>query len=172
MAQKSPYEHQLREACRLVTEQVRQKGEGGRGKGEGEPLADSPALPPFSDWQLVFQSRSGPPSQPWLELDIRDHIRQLHEAGGVQDVVVAPISFLTEHLEVIYDLDIDVGQLCDELGINMVRAAVVGTRPRFVRMIRELIVERIDRSASRLALGSDGPWPDECRDECCRSVRM
>ncbi len=170
MAQNSPYLHQLREACRLVTEQLPAEIEGEKGKGE-VPLAVSPVLPAPFDWQLVFQSRSGPPSQPWLGPDIRDHIRQLHAAGGVEDVVVVPISFLAEHLEVIYDLDVEVGQLCEELGINMVRASVVGTRPRFIGMIRELIVERIDPAAPRLALGSDGPWPDECPADCCRSVQ-
>ena len=74
------------------------------------------------------------------------------------DLVVVPIGFLTEHKEVIYDLDVEVGRLCEELGINMVRAATVGNHPRLVRMIRELVVERIDPSAPRLALGSDGPW--------------
>lgn len=156
MAQSSPYEHQLREACRLIAEALPQ------------PLATSPVPPGVLDWQLVFQSRSGPPSQPWLGPDIRDHIRQLHEAGGVEDVVVVPLGFLAENLEVIYDLDVEVGLLCEEYGINMVRASVVGTHPRFVGMIRELIVERIDPTAPRLALGPDGAWPDECRANCCR----
>lgn len=148
-AARSPYEHQLREACRLVTESI-------------QPLAASHA-----GWELAFQSRSGPPSQPWLEPDIRDHIRQLHAAQPPADVVIVPLGFLTENLEVIYDLDIEVRGLCEELGINMVRAAVVGNHPRFVRMIRELIVEQFDPQAPRLALGSDGPWPDQCPDGCC-----
>jgi ferrochelatase len=146
MAEKSPYERQLREACRLVSEQVRK-----------------------DDWQLVFQSRSGPPAQPWLEPDIRDCTGQLHAAGSVEDVVIVPLGFLVENLEVIYDLDVEVQQLCDELGINMVRAPVVGTRPRLVGMIHELITEQLDPSAPRLALGPDGPWPDECPADCCRA---
>jgi ferrochelatase len=84
-------------------------------------------------------------------------------------VVVVPIGFLVEHMEVVYDLDIEVRTLCEQLGINMVRAAVVGSRPRLVRMIRKLILERVDPTAPRLALGSDGPWPDECRPGCCQS---
>ena len=157
MAENAPYEHQLREACRLVMEQLQQGAEGGGPKAEG--------------WQLVFQSRSGPPAQPWLEPDICDRIRQLHAGGGMKDVVIVPLGFLAENLEVIYDLDVEVRQLCDELGINMVRAPVVGTHPRLVRMIHELIMERVDPSAPRLALGSDGPWPDLCPADCCRSRR-
>jgi protoporphyrin/coproporphyrin ferrochelatase len=153
MAGRSPYERQLREACRLVAESVEQKGEGGGGKGE--------------DWQLVFQSRSGPPNQPWLAPDIRDHVRHLRAAGPVADLVVVPIGFLTENMEVVYDLDVEVGRLCDQLGINLVRAATVGGHPRLARMIRELVVERIDPAAARLALGCDGPWPDRCPADCC-----
>ena len=149
MAQPSPYEHQLHEACR----------------GAVEPLSASHgrSLP----WDLVFQSRSGPPSQRWLEPDVRDHIRQLR-ADGIRDIVVAPIGFLLEHTEVIYDLDVAVAGLCDELGINMVRAGVVANHPQLVQMIRELANERLDPSSPRLALGSDGPWPDECPVDCCR----
>ena len=153
MAERSPYERQLREACRLATESMKQKGEGGRERSK--------------DWQLVFQSRSGRPEQPWLGPDIREHVRRLQAAGPVADLVVAPIGFLTEHKETIYDLDVEVGQLCEELGINMVRAATVGNHPRLVRMIRELVVERIDPSGPRLALGCDGPWPDQCLGDCC-----
>ena len=79
MGPNAPYERQLREACLLVTEQGR-KAEGGGRRTEG--------------WQLAFQSRSGPPSQPWLEPDIRECIRQLHTAGGVKDIVVVPLGFL------------------------------------------------------------------------------
>lgn len=119
-------------------------------------------------WELVFQSRSGSPSQPWLEPDIRDHIRSLHEAGGLEHLVIAPIGFLADNMEVVYDLDVEVRGLCDELGIEMIRAAVVGCHPRFVGMIRELIVERLDPAAPRLALGEFGPWPDDCPADCCK----
>jgi protoporphyrin/coproporphyrin ferrochelatase len=158
MAQHSPYEQQLREACRLVMEPVQQQGEGGRGKGEGGD----------DQWDLVFQSRSGPPSQPWLEPDIRNYLRHVRASTQITDVVVAPIGFLAESMEVVYDLDVEVGQLCDELGINMIRADVVANHPRFVRMIRELVLERLDPSTPRLALGTDGPWPDQCPANCCR----
>lgn len=158
MAERSPYERQLREACRLVVERVT-CDEGREKRGEGTVIS----------WSLVFQSRSGPPSQPWLGPDIREHIRQSHAAEKIADAVIVPLGFLVEHMEVVYDLDVEVGNLCDELGINMVRAEVVGSHPRLVRMIRELIEERLDPAAPRLALGSDGPWPDRCPCDCCRS---
>jgi ferrochelatase len=161
MAERSPYERQLREACRLVTELLSVISP--LPKGEGTTAATSPPIP----WDLVFQSRSGPPSQPWLEPDIHDRIRQL-AAEGIRDIVVAPIGFLAEHTEVIYDLDVEVAGLCNELGVNRIRADVVANHPRFVRMIRELVIERLDPASPRLALGSDGPWPDECPADCCR----
>lgn len=144
MAAVCEYERQLREACRLVAERI--------------------ARP---EWDLVYQSRSGPPQQPWLAPDINDHLRRLVETAGVSDVVIVPIGFLCEHMEVIYDLDVETAAVCRELGINMVRAAPVGSHPRFVRMIRELIQERIDPQAPRLALGDFGPSPDNCPPECC-----
>ena len=153
MAERSPYEQQLREACRLVA----------------EPLAVVQDAANISHrWSLAFQSRSGPPSQAWLEPDIRDRIRQL-PAEGVRDVVLVPIGFLAENMEVVYDLDVEVAGLCDELGVNVVRADVVANHPRFVRMIRALVIERLDPASPRLALGSDGPWPDECPADCCRN---
>lgn len=151
-AERSPYVRQLREACRLVADRL--------------PLAASQNQRSFK-WELVFQSRSGPPSQPWLEPDIRDHLRMLHEEDVTKPLVIVPIGFLAENMEVVFDLDVEVRELCDELGVKMVRAPVVGNHPRFVRMIRELIVERLDPTAPRLALGSLGPWPDECPADCC-----
>jgi ferrochelatase len=114
----------------------------------------------------VYQSGSGPPSQPWLEPDIVDHLRALAKEGA-RDVVVAPIGFLSDHMEVVYDLDLEAKARALELGLNMVRAATVGTHPRFVAMIRELIVERTDGDAARLHLGSRGCAPDECAPTCC-----
>lgn len=148
MAETSPYVAQLREACALVAQ----------GVGRGE-------------WDLVYQSRSGPPEQPWLEPDVGEYLIRLHETTMVRDVVLAPIGFLSDHMEVIYDLDIEVAALCEELGINAVRAGTVGAHPRFVRMIRELILERIDPQSPRLALGSLGPWPDACPSGCCAARR-
>jgi protoporphyrin/coproporphyrin ferrochelatase len=72
-------------------------------------------------------------------------------------------------MEIVYDLDVEVCQLCEDLGINMVRAAVVGRHPRFVKMIRELVLERVQEGSDRLALGTLGPWPDQCPADCCRA---
>ena len=119
-----------------------------------------------SQWSLVYQSRSGPPSQPWLEPDIVDHLRAL-AAEGVQDVVVAPIGFISDHMEVLYDLDLEAKGRAVELGLNMVRAGTVGTHPRFVQMIRELVLERLTDTPNRLHRGSRGPAQDVCPPGCC-----
>jgi ferrochelatase len=148
MAQNCRYEAQLQEAARLVS--------AGLGR---------------SDLQLAFQSRSGPPSQPWLEPDILDALRKLHVSTDVRDVVVVPIGFLSDHMEVLFDLDTEARALCEELGINMVRASTVGNHPRFVKMIRELIVERMNESVERPALGELGASHDVCPIDCCLSGR-
>jgi ferrochelatase len=119
-----------------------------------------------SDWSLAYQSRSGPPGQPWLDPDIVDHLRAL-AASGAKDVVVAPIGFLSDHMEVVYDLDLEAKARALELGLNMVRAATPGTHPRFVAMVRELIVERTNGEGARLHLGTRGCTPDECAPGCC-----
>jgi ferrochelatase len=118
------------------------------------------------EWSLVYQSRSGPPSQPWLDPDIVDHLRSLADSG-VADVVVAPIGFTSDHMEVLYDLDLEAKSRAIELGLNMVRAATVGTHPRFVRMVRELVEERLSDAPVRLHLGTHGPAPDACPPGCC-----
>jgi ferrochelatase len=121
-------------------------------------------------WSLVYQSRSGPPSQPWLDPDIVDHLRAL-AGSGAKDVVVAPIGFTSDHMEVLYDLDLDARSRAIELGLNMVRAATVGTHPRFVRMVRELVEERLSDAPVRLHLGTRGPAPDVCPPACCPAAR-
>jgi len=108
-------------------------------------------------WQLVYQSRSGSPSQPWLGPDVTDHLRTLHREG-VRNVVVAPIGFVSDHMEVVYDLDVEARKVADELGMKMVRAATAGTHPAFVKMIRELVVERIENKAPE----------NVCAPDCCR----
>ena len=115
---------------------------------------------------LVYQSRSGPPTQPWLGPDILEHLRNAKEAG-VTDVVIAPIGFVSDHMEIIYDLDTEARQLCDSIGLNMVRAATVGTHPLFIKMIRELILERLEPERERRFLGTRGPRPDTCATDCC-----
>lgn len=142
MAEHCQYEQQLKEASRLVAEMV------GREK-----------------WDLVYQSRSGPPMQPWLEPDVCDFLRGLHEQG-CRHVVVVPIGFISDHMEVIFDLDTEAQELCQELGMTMIRAATVGVDPRFVSMIGELVRERI-ADAPRRALGQCGPNHDVCPEDCC-----
>ncbi len=116
---------------------------------------------------LVYQSRSGAPGQPWLEPDILDYLREVKSRNLASAVVVAPISFISDHMEVLYDLDIEARQLCDSLALPMVRAKTVGVHPKFIAMIRELIVERTDPSAERRALGSLGPRQEVCPENCC-----
>jgi len=120
----------------------------------------------LSDYTIAYQSRSGPPDQPWLEPDILDAIRTLHTTGKKSDIVIVPIGFLSDHVEILYDLDVEARRLCDELGINMVRAATVGSHPGFVEMIRELIQERLGTAQPRW-LGTFGPSHDVCPADCC-----
>lgn len=124
---------------------------------------------------LVYQSRSGPPQVPWLEPDVLDHLRVL--AGqGVKDVVVVPLGFVSDHMEVVWDLDHEASELAATLGMRMVRAGTAGTRPRFVAMIRELVQERLPppdgqhlggAETARRSLGVLGPLPDTCPVDCC-----
>ena len=143
MADNCAYEAQLHDAAKLVAEAVG-----------------------HDRWRLVYQSRSGPPSQPWLEPDIGDYLTELKQAGA-HDVVIAPIGFVSDHMEIAYDLDTEARHLCDQLGLNMMRAATVGTHPAFVRMIRELILERMEPGMPRRFLGEQGPLPDNCLEGCC-----
>jgi len=144
MAQNCDYQAQLLETSRLIAAELDMKR-----------------------WQLVFQSRSGSPAQPWLGPDICDHLRALH-AGGAKDVVIAPVGFVSDHMEIIYDLDTEAWALCRELGVNMVRARTAGTHPAFIEMIRELIIEQLDPQAPRKYLGSAGARADICLPDCCR----
>ena len=111
----------------------------------------------IKNWQLVYQSRSGSPAQPWLGPDITDHLRALNR-DGITDVVVAPIGFVSDHMEVVYDLDLEAQKVAQEIGMKMVRAATAGTHLAFVKMIRELVMERIE---SRVA-------ENVCAPDCCR----
>ncbi len=144
MAENCRYSEQLREAARLVSAKF------GRG---GAPL--------------VYQSRSGPASQPWLGPDILEHLRDIAAGQHVRDVLIVPIGFVSDHMEVVYDLDIEARTLCSELGLNMVRASCAGTHPKFVAMIRELILERMEPGRDRRSLGLLGPSHDICPEGCC-----
>jgi ferrochelatase len=116
---------------------------------------------------LVYQSRSGAPGQPWLEPDILDYLRDVQARQLASAVVLAPISFISDHMEVLYDLDIEAQQLCDSLSLPMVRAKTVGVHPKFIAMIRELILERTNPGSERRAVGSMGPRHDVCEESCC-----
>jgi ferrochelatase len=142
MADTSDYEKQLRSNAQLLAERLGHAG-----------------------WDLVWQSRSGPPQVPWLEPDILDHVQALH-AQGTPGLVIAPIGFLSDHVEVLYDLDKEARQLCQQLGVPMVRAGTVGTHPRLVEMIRELVLERF-QSAPVRSVGPLPAWPAMCAPGCC-----
>jgi len=148
MADNCRYATQFRESARLVAEGLS-----------------------HSHWQLAYQSRSGSPSQPWLEPDIGEVLTSIatDKTSSSPDVVVVPIGFISDHMEVLYDLDEEAQQKASELGLNLVRARTVGTHPRFVRMIRELIEERINPENPRLALGAFGTSHDICPADCCPS---
>jgi len=109
-------------------------------------------------WTLAYQSRSGPPSQPWLEPDVRDHLAELAKSGTLA-VVVIPVGFVTDHMEVRHDLDVEAAQAADALGLAFARAATPGTHPRFVSMITELVRELMS-----------GP-SDTCPADCCGGSR-
>jgi len=115
---------------------------------------------------IVYQSRSGAAHVPWLEPDVCDHLRALH-AAGVTDVVLSPIGFVSDHVEVLYDLDYEAAGVGRELGLNVVRAGTAGTHPAYVSMIRELVEERLGTNSARRSAGRFGPSPDVCPANCC-----
>lgn len=128
MAATAPYVAQLNEACRLVA-----------------------ARTGAAEWSLAYQSRSGPPHVPWLEPDIGDELDRV-AAAGADAVIVAPIGFVADHMEVIYDLDIEVRQQADLLGLRFSRVPTVGTHPAFIKMIADLVL---------------APPPAPCPPDCC-----
>jgi protoporphyrin/coproporphyrin ferrochelatase len=132
MASTCRYEEQLRETGGLVAQRLG-----------------------FAEWDLVWQSRSGPPSVAWLAPDICDHLRSLR-MRGVGDVVIAPIGFLSDHVEVLYDLDTEAAGVAAGLGMRLVRAETVGTHPAMVELIRQLVAERVD-----------APEIEKCPADCC-----
>ncbi len=147
MADRSAYAAQLQEASRLTAEAAS-----------------------IANWRLVYQSRSGPPTQPWLEPDVLDAIRAAH-AGGASAVVLAPIGFISDHMEVLYDLDREAKELAQELGLPLVRASTPGTHPLFVEMLGELIQERVNPATPKRAIGARPPNHDVCPEQCCQSGR-
>jgi protoporphyrin/coproporphyrin ferrochelatase len=116
-------------------------------------------------WRLAYSSRSGPPAQPWLEPDVNDCLADLAAAGS-RAVVVSPIGFVSDHMEVRFDLDVEAAQTAGRLGLGFARAATAGTDPRFVSMVTDLVRERLDGSQP-VALGTLGAAPARCPAGCC-----
>ncbi len=147
MTKHAPYQAQLQEACRLVADGLE-----------------------HDRWALAYQSNNASYGEPWLQPDIGEVLRRFGR-NDVQDVIVMPIGFVCDHMEVVLDLDIEAQAVADEAGVNMVRAATVGAHPTYVTMVRELIQERMTANAERLSLGSLGPSHDFCPADCCLSGR-
>jgi ferrochelatase len=148
MARHSRYQAQLEASCRLVGDALERQG-----------------------WRLVYQSNNASYGrEPWLGPDIADALREV-KAEGATSVVVAPIGFVCDHMEVVLDLDVDAAKVAGDLGLTMARAGTVGTHPAYVAMVRELVVERLSPEAPRRALGSLGASPDVCPVDCCLSGR-
>lgn len=132
MADASPYVRQLKEASARVAAAVG-----------------------MNNWTLVYQSRSGPPSQPWLEPDICEYLRKQH-AAGLQRVILCPIGFISDHMEVLFDLDTEARDLCHEIGLTMARAGTAGVHPRLISMIRDMVLS-----------GQATPAAAHCEASCC-----
>jgi ferrochelatase len=148
MANACRYQEQLESSCRLVAQELGVR-----------------------DWSLVYQSNNASYGGPaWLGPDVSDALREA-KSQGVTDVVVVPIGFVCDHMEVVIDLDVEAAAVARETGINMLRAATVGTHPAYVRMVRELILERMSAAPQRAALGELGASHDYCPVDCCLSGR-
>ncbi|MET0860499.1 MAG: ferrochelatase, partial [Microbacterium sp.] len=124
-------------------------------------------------WQLVYQSRSGPPSMPWLEPDINDAIAEL-PARGIRAVVIVPLGFVSDHMEVLWDLDNEATETAGEQGLYSVRVPTPGTHTAYVTGLIDLVLERREGTpvADRPAMTELGPWYDVCRPGCCENVRL
>jgi len=148
MAHHASYEVQLTECCQLVGDALERQR-----------------------WQLVYQSNNASyGGEPWLAPDIRAAIDSA-KTDGADDVIVVPVGFVCDHMEVILDLDVEAKEHAASVGLNMVRAGTVGTHPAYVGMVRELILERMTTNPSRRALGSLGASHDYCPSDCCLSGR-
>jgi ferrochelatase len=125
MAERSRYREQLAQSARLVA----------RAAG-------------FSEWALVYQSRSGRPEDPWLEPDVGDYLRR-ERAAGLSAAVICPIGFVCDHIEVLYDLDREAADICREIGLSMTRAEAVNDDPRFIELMAQVVAQTIDRYTGR-----------------------
>ncbi len=126
-----------------------------------------------TQWELVYQSRSGPPSQPWLEPDVCDRIAEL-PAEGAKAVAVVPLGFLSDHMEVMWDLDEEAMEAAEEVSLHAVRTPTPGSHADFVSSVVDLIEERMQATPvdQRPHTTDLGPWFDVCRPGCCENVRL
>lgn len=147
MARGCDYEQQLLETCRLVSREL---------------AIDR------RRWSLVYQSRSGRPADPWLEPDIVDHLGACRDRG-VEELLVHPIGFVSDHMEVLFDLDEEARARAEALGVRMVRSPTVGTHPRFVETLVDLVAEQLEPSRTPRAVGAWPARPSRCADGCCAS---
>ena len=144
MAANCDYQQQLNEAASIVNELAGMRG----------------------PCEVVFQSRSGPPSVPWLTPDIDQRIHELADQG-TDELLVHPLGFVADHMEVLFDLDTQSAAAAKEAGVKMVRTPTVGTHPRFVSMLVDLVEEAAGLRADRPSLSESGPRPDNCNSQCC-----
>lgn len=143
MARTSPYVEHVHDTARLVAQGAR-----------------------VTNWSLTWQSRSGSPSQPWLGPDITELI----ERSRARAIVVAPIGFVCDNMEITHDLDVEAAEVARKKGAHFVRAATVGTTAAFASMVRQLVQERLGLDGpARPALGLHGAWPDQCPQDHCPS---
>ncbi len=147
MSARSDYEAQLRDACGLVAQGLDEE-----------------------HWRLAFQSNNSGSGEAWLTPTVEESLASIRRAGH-RGVLVAPIGFVCDHMEVVMDLDVEARKCAEELGLDYWRAATVGAHPAYVEMVRELIVERMSAQPERRYLGSRGPNPDYCVVDCCLSGR-
>ena len=150
-------------------------GEGGAYQAQHLAVAEAVMLAAESSapWQLVFQSRSGPPSMPWLEPDINDAIAEL-PARGIRAVIIVPLGFVSDHMEVKWDLDNEALTSASEAGLAAVRVPTPGIHPAYVSGLVDLVLERVHATPAeeRPAVTKLGPWYDVCRPGCCENVRL
>ncbi|QEE61192.1 ferrochelatase [Salinibacterium sp. dk2585] len=172
--------HVLFSTHSIPTTDAARSGPAERGFGEGgayaaQHLAVAEAVMAGREvaWTLVYQSRSGPPSQPWLEPDINDEIEQL-AAKGIKAVVIVPLGFVSDHMEVKWDLDTEAMQTSEQHGVAAIRVPTPGVHRAFVSGLVDLVLERRDGVPveERPAVTSLGPWYDVCRPGCCENVRL
>jgi ferrochelatase len=150
-------------------------GEGGAYAAQHRAVAEVVVREAGTDipWKLVYQSRSGAPTQAWLEPDVNEVIAGL-PGEGIEAVIIVPLGFVSDHMEVLWDLDTEATETAERLGLEVIRTPTPGTHPAFVRGLVDLVLERVDDTPQqeRPALTGLGPWYDVCRPGCCENARL